>query len=603
MPHPTLSAFSPVAVLWIALAAVVLGGCSAPVATQSADLSEVRDRTDMVGELRYGQTVDDVAGPARYRGLTFEAKAGDVISAYVASNEIDPTLGLFGPLEREGAMDSPRALVEDVRADRPAAHLIDHPIDESGTYALVVADASGTGGAYRARLACTGGTCRPRWLEDARTDCALSPLGDAVQRAALGADQSRNTVPADAAVQLRNRAGDALLTGTSIFPAMADRIALAQHEVDIAFFVYNYSDAYDEVGDALARLESRQIAKGASEPVIVRIVVDSMKAFVNRPEDMAMRVFDGISHLHLDPQLVHVSIATYEHLALGNLHTKTVVIDGTTGMLGGANIQSQHDYADPWMDSFYTVQGEAAQALLADFDDAYDHATQWVCSLDERGQPTCQPWPDAPSAWHTAAVLDPDVGALGLEGACIPTIVLSRTAWGGLNNDVNNPQDQGFLAAMDGAQSSIHIQTPNLNDDAVRDALIRALERGVEVRIVLSMGFNDGPMNLLGGTNEEVAADLFRRAQGEAPTHADLLHIRWYSRDGAQPVDGNVSGASHLKYTSVDGQLAIVGSSNMDTISWNHSRETNLAVDHPGVAASWDAQVFEPNYERAIPAR
>ena len=37
-------------------------------------------------------------------------------------------------------------------------------------------------------------------------------------------------------------------------------------------------------------------------------------------------------------------------------------------------------------------------------------------------------------------------------------------------------------------------------------------------------------------------------------------------------------GSSHVKAMAVDGDLAIVGSSNMDKTSWHFSGETNLAL-------------------------
>ncbi len=44
----------------------------------------------------------------------------------------------------------------------------------------------------------------------------------------------------------------------------------------------------------------------------------------------------------------------------------------------------------------------------------------------------------------------------------------------------------------------------------------------------------------------------------------------------------------------------IVGSANMDTQSWNFSREVNLVVDSSEVAGGWDAQAFQPSFGRAI---
>jgi phosphatidylserine/phosphatidylglycerophosphate/cardiolipin synthase-like enzyme len=436
--------------------------------------------------------------------------------------------------------------------------------------------------------------------------CALSELGEAVLQAALSAEPSRNTVSPERMLSFDNRVGDALLTGPAIFPAVAEAIVEAEHEVLIAMFVFDRSDAYDEIAAALSRLAERRAAAGAEVPVVVRIVVDAQKAFFNTGDEVVARAYGGIAALNLDPDYVQVLVATYEHFALGNLHTKTVIVDGRTALLGGANVQSQHDYADPWMDSFHRIDGPAAQTLLADFDHAWAKARKWHCRLQEVGdddasdEALCQRWPDAPPMWHPAAVLDPDFDS---AGACAPSFALNRTAWGGFNNDVDNPMAQGLLAAIAHARVRVRIHTPNLNDDAVRDALVAAVAGGVEVQIVLSLGFNATAMAYFGGSNATVAERLRARVLEHAPEQAHLLDIRWYSRDGVEPVDGNVPGASHLKYLSIDGQLAVVGSTNMDTIALNHSRETNLAIDTPAVTERWDAQIFEPSFGRAIPAQ
>lgn len=427
--------------------------------------------------------------------------------------------------------------------------------------------------------------------------CELSPLGRAVVDAAMAAEPSRNTVPAEWMVTMDNLVGDALLTGPAIFPAMADAIAEAEHEVDIAMFVVAPSDAYEEILDGLVRLEARRAAEGGEQPVVVRLVVDAQKAFFNTGPEMANRAFSGIAGLGLDPDLVQVLVATYEHLALGNLHTKSVIVDGRVAMIGGANIQHQHDFEAPWLDSFYAVEGMAAQTLLADFDHAWRKARAWHCDADADEGQWCTRWDDAPPIWHPAAVLDPTWDdTLG----CAPAIALNRTAWGGFNNSVDNPMAQGLLAAFAHARESIRIQTPNLNDDAVRDALVAAVGRGVDVQLVLSLGFNERAMGLFGGGNAEVASDLRARVAKEAPGAEDHLQIRFYSEDGVTPVEGNGPGASHLKYLSVDDQLVVVGSTNMDTIAWNHSRETNLGFDSPEVTRRWDAQVFEPSFARGV---
>jgi phosphatidylserine/phosphatidylglycerophosphate/cardiolipin synthase-like enzyme len=526
--------------------------------------------------LSYGETHLGAVAAGERQAFVFDAEVGDVVSAFVT------TVPRGGDAELELALHGAGAV------ERAGAHLIDHAVMAPGKLTLVLA--SDTDVDVRLRLSCRG-ACDGEPIITPDGDCDLSPLGERVLAAASAAEQSRNTVTLDEMVSYQNQVGDALVTGPMLFPAMADAIALAEHEVDLAMFVYDHSDAYEEMTDALARLASRRAAAGGTEPVIVRIVVDAQRAFFNTGPEVVARVYQGIAELRLDPNHVQVMIATYEHFALGNLHTKLLVVDGRVTMLGGANIQPQHDYAQPWMDAFFALDGAAAQTALADFDHAWNESRKWHC--DDAG---CVRWDDAPPIWHPAAVLAPPHA----HGRCAPAIALNRTAWGGFNNNIDNPMVQGILAAIDHASKRIRIQTPNLNDDALRDALVGAVARGVEVEALLSLGFNDTAQNFFGGTNEEVAADLLARVQAEAPAHAHLLRFRWYSHDGIAPIDGNLPHASHLKYMSIDDQMAIVGSTNMDTIAWNHSRETNLALDSAAVTRAWDEQVFVPNWIRAI---
>jgi phosphatidylserine/phosphatidylglycerophosphate/cardiolipin synthase-like enzyme len=78
------------------------------------------------------------------------------------------------------------------------------------------------------------------------------------------------------------------------------------------------------------------------------------------------------------------------------------------------------------------------------------------------------------------------------------------------------------------------------------------------------------------------------------------LQIRWYSRDGLRPVVGNGIYASHAKYASVDDTVVIVGTANMDTQSWNNSRELNIIVDDADLATAWDAQLFVADWTRGV---
>jgi phosphatidylserine/phosphatidylglycerophosphate/cardiolipin synthase-like enzyme len=185
----------------------------------------------------------------------------------------------------------------------------------------------------------------------------------------------------------------------------------------------------------------------------------------------------------------------------------------------------------------------------------------------------------------------------GAGDACQTMLVTTRVAdTNPVANSIDNPSDQAFIAAMAAATDHIRIQTPNLNDDAAKKAIVDAVKRGVRVDVVLSKGFNDDSEIYpgQGGTNDDNVQMLYDTIGAAGiPDKCDKLRFRWYTRDGVV-IDGNGIYASHAKYMSLDDNIVIVGTANMDTQSWNNSREVNVIVDDPAITQAWDKQMFLP---------
>ena len=424
--------------------------------------------------------------------------------------------------------------------------------------------------------------------------CELSAIGEAVHAAVLESNSADSLVPMSQLLTFYNDAGEALVEGPEVFPTLADLIARAEHDVSFATFVWEVgSDPSNALLDGLGRLEARLRAEGTREtPVTVRFLVYANRLMgargVGEPLVLAVR------NLDLDPRYVEVDVATRESWGLGAMHQKVVVIDGEIVHVGGANVEFVHGWEDglvPWHDSAYIARGEIAHAMLLSFDDMWIEGRTWecdgsVCNTELNRRP--------------ARTLRTPIHADG----CLPMLALTRRPRGEINNRVDNAQDQGWLAAMGAATEVIKIESPNLNDNAAKDAILDALERGVNVRIVLSLGFNERTESLpgVGGGNAANADELYARAT-EAIGAAEacrLLQIRWYARDASGPIEGNGAGASHTKYMSVDDQMVIVGSGNMDTVSWNNAGEVNLAVDDAEVTAEWNGRMFDADFARSF---
>jgi cardiolipin synthase len=116
---------------------------------------------------------------------------------------------------------------------------------------------------------------------------------------------------------------------------------------------------------------------------------------------------------------------------------------------------------------------------------------------------------------------------------------------------------------MEGADRDVRISTPYfLPDRALRRALIDIASRGVEVSIVLP-----GP-----ATDQHWVRYASRRMWGR------LLEagIRIHEYRGSM---------MHAKVLIVDGEWAVLGTTNMDNRSFEHNDEVNLAMRDTAVAA------------------
>jgi phosphatidylserine/phosphatidylglycerophosphate/cardiolipin synthase-like enzyme len=401
----------------------------------------------------------------------------------------------------------------------------------------------------------------------------------------------------------------ALLNGPEIFPAMGALIEDAKREVDLTFYVWEAdSQPASELLDAIKRLEERRKSEAApgDAPVVVRVLLDVSAIGFGSSIKMMPALGAGIERLGLDERYVKVETSLFLHRVLGNVHIKTLVVDGRASIITGANVQKHHDYEAPWYDMGFRFEGEVSRALLADFDWHWAHssARRWTCGSQSGSASDCQK--PAEKIVRPATTLD--LGAA--EGRCSPAIVATRLGdWTSGMNSVQNPQNQAFLSAFANARQKINVHTPNLNDDDAKDALVEAVVKnpGVRVRVVLSKGFNDMAERMpgQGGDNATNVAELYTRLRdrGLDASQACLrLQVRWYSFDGTAPVEGNGARAAHAKYASFDDQVAIVGTANMDTQSWNHAHETNVVLDDAAVVKRWDAKVFDASFARGIVA-
>ena len=414
-----------------------------------------------------------------------------------------------------------------------------------------------------------------------------------------------STVPLARILSTCNRFMSVRIDGPNIFAGARDIIALANHEVDMAFYQWE-ADSYGTrlIGDGLI---SAQVRRTSTDPLYVRIVIDDVDNPLD-PNRVINRLYDSqklwVSR-GLDLSKVRLQLATSPRAdwIQANLHDKIVVVDARYVLVTGSQPEKQFDpltsgYTSGWHDSGYVFEGDAALSALSAFEHTWiGNSVHWDCHpefLSNDCDKKSSHYPQPPRGW---------LPAFGSQSpGNVPLLAVGRNKGGNLDNDTNNPQDVAWLTMLDSATSQINIESPNINDDAFKDAVVRAIGRGVTVRLISSLGFNDlfEDAPTLGGDNLESIRDLRQRIRSAYPANQTKFQLRWYSKDRLEPVEGNASSASHTKYMTTDGRVAMVGSGNMDRLSWNISQEFNFLIDDPGVTGTLDASLFNPDWNRSI---
>jgi cardiolipin synthase len=232
-------------------------------------------------------------------------------------------------------------------------------------------------------------------------------------------------------------------------------------------------------------------------------------------------------------------------------HRKILVVDGEIGFLGGLNIGDEYDKSSAdgalaWRDTHVQVEGPAVTDLEAVFLESWFRADgpdlPWRDLLGSRpagrGEERCAVVPDGPS--YRRRVMRDLV-----------------------------------VAGLDAAERSARLTSPYFAPDHhVLRALLEASRRGVAVQLLLA-GRSDHPI-------------LRRAARSLLPK---LL-------EGGVRVFEYTPSMLHAKCTIVDDGWSIVGTSNLDRQSFEHSYEVNLVVDG-AVTARALGEAFERDVSRS----
>jgi phosphatidylserine/phosphatidylglycerophosphate/cardiolipin synthase-like enzyme len=415
---------------------------------------------------------------------------------------------------------------------------------------------------------------------------------------------------------------DVFRNNNAIFRMGQDMIENAQKEILIQTFLFGkQSIPVQLVAKGILNLEKRLKKNPPKKPIRVKIIVDKLTGILGFLGILPFGLYEKFNKdtdyysltlkKEIDPKLINIEIKSFGHTLLGGNHTKTIIVDRSKGLVTGANMYQTHDNVDGNVsdraDHGFMIMGGVTQGLTEDFYYAWKRGSKEVTNgnwtsnkIEENDGKVPFKMPEVVRKWALGKFLEQNVPMAVFAKKSVNVPVIWRS---------DDPVDQAYLSIIKNAKDNINIITPQFNAKKIIDALVNALGRGVEVRLLLSRQFQDEVMKYPGSggknsDNVEYMVKKWLKLKKKSPKTTGSLTIRWYvdrkgrlSRQG-DDAKGIRKYSSHTKFLMADNQVTFVGSFNIDQQSWYFSRELILALDHHELSKLWCQKVFRTDFLR-----
>ena len=330
-----------------------------------------------------------------------------------------------------------------------------------------------------------------------------------------------------------------LVDGEEFFTRFIDAMTSAEQSIDLRTYIFDNDDYAERIANLLKRR--------SNEGIDVRMLFDGLGTIVSTIEQQQTLPDDwkGASSMRefltTDSQ---IDVRQSSNPWLTGDHVKTIVIDRRTAFTGGMNIAREYRY--DWHDLMMEIHGPVVDILQDEFNKAWAHAGAF-----------------GDYAYFARRLMPASESA---EDVGYPVRVL-----------FTRPDDAEIFrvqtAAIRNAKRRIYVENAYFTDDALLYELVKARRRGVDVRVIMPLVTDRGPIT----RNNALAANVMLENG-----------IRVYI----------FPGMSHVKAAIFDG-WACLGSANWDKWSLAINKELNIATSHPEAVNELVARVFEQDFSRS----
>lgn len=321
--------------------------------------------------------------------------------------------------------------------------------------------------------------------------------------------------------------------GEDKFARLLEDLRGAKKYIHIQYYIFRK--------ESIGREIIKVLEEKAAEGVEVRFLVDSMGSYKLTKRSLKKYILNGGKFEIFFPGILpHINTRiNYRN------HRKVVVIDGEYGYTGGFNVGKEYVNLDEkvgfWRDTHVRIRGEAVNDLNERF------LLDWCYASGEKIDDFTVFYPQYPYK-------DGDKGI---------QVVTSGP------DHKEEYIKHAYIKMINNAKKNIYLQTPYfVPDEPMLEALKLAALSGVDVRIII-------------------------------PGKPDHIFMKWAASSYIGDIieaGGKVytyeNGFIHSKTIVVDGQVASVGTANMDIRSFKLNFEVNVFIYDANVARDMENQFF-----------
>lgn len=386
-----------------------------------------------------------------------------------------------------------------------------------------------------------------------------------------------------------------LINGEAAFQARLDLLDQAQRSIHVQVLIFKN----DQVGGLIGRELIRR--KQENPALDIRVIVD---AYANIQDlDAQLLYFDmknaGIEVEGFEAFYLHwLNEINLQDWTAGNkrYHEKYWIVDGNKAVVGGMNIGDEYARCtgDPvltWRDQDVYLEGPVVADIDRIFGDNFNELKAIKAAMPEAA--------NTDRYWEEWRKLNPQFRGVVDQSLGKAQEVLRKTETKGrdelwaqgagwhkpLHEGVqvrvirNRPREgetyieQAYVVLIEQAKSSVLIENAYfVPTPAVQAALLDAARRGVQVTVIAnSKETNDIP----------IITDAGRLCYRELIEAGAAVH-EWHAERHGE-------GTVHSKFAVFDGEIALIGSYNLDPRSRGLNSENVVLIEHAGIAGELES--------------